>query len=325
MPSFRCTLPIRPPSLSLADFQRDFVNAGEPVVIRGLGAGWPALEGYRSRSAFGSAHGEARHEVRWPGGARAFGILSRNASVSQFLAEMQHPDAGMLFSATTVGRTPRNKKRRSTRVNRDGEEAGEWATPKLFVQSRAWQLDEPVLSLAPTRRGLPFHNHGSAWVAVIVGRKLVMVVPPLHAPIPTAAMSSDEQAALFVGSPWDFVRKHHPRLAPRLQPRGCILEPGDAIFIPCNHYHLTMNVGDTIAVGGTLDPASANADVCTATSTPFSTVSRALLSSTQPRTHCGLCLTACPHGAGADWCFESDAVTNLGRQAHTTSTRQPRG
>ena len=46
------------------------------------------------------------------------------------------------------------------------------------------------------------------------------------------ALSLLEQAALFVGSSWDFVRTHYDTLAPKLRPRSCILEPGDAIFIP---------------------------------------------------------------------------------------------
>ena len=100
------------------------------------------------------------------------------------------------------------------------------------------------------------------WETVVVGKKLVMLVPPLAAPIPADALTIAEQAAMFVGTPHAFLNDHFERLAPMLQIRGCILSPGDTIFIPCNHYHLTMNVGDAVAVGGTLDAASAAADVC---------------------------------------------------------------
>ena len=54
------------------------------------------------------------------------------------------------------------------------------------------------------------------------------------------------------------------RLWPVLRPSVCILDPGDAVFFPCNHYHLTLNIGDTVAVGGVLDSAAAaDADRCT--------------------------------------------------------------
>lgn len=53
------------------------------------------------------------------------------------------------------------------------------------------------------------------------------------------------------------------RLWPVLRPSVCILDPGDAVFFPCNHYHLTLNIGDTVAVGGVLDSAAAaDADRC---------------------------------------------------------------
>ena len=50
------------------------------------------------------------------------------------------------------------------------------------------------------------------------------------------------------------------------------------------------------------------------TSTSFWTISRAVLSSTPPRTRRVLRSTWCPCRSGADWCLESDAVTHLGLQ-----------
>ena len=42
-------------------------------------------------------------------------------------------------------------------------------------------MDTPVLSVGPSRRGLGFHNHGSTWQAVVRGRKLFLLVPPVRA------------------------------------------------------------------------------------------------------------------------------------------------
>jgi hypothetical protein len=43
-----------------------------------------------------------------------------------------------------------------------------------------------------------------------------------------------------------------PTLRQKLEQYGisvCMLQPGDTIYIPCNYYHATLNVGDTVAVG----------------------------------------------------------------------------
>ena len=260
-----CGLPRRPAGLARGTFKRDFVDASEPVVLQQLARaeGWRAPEAWADRGAFKQRHGGAAHEVRWPAGGRQVGILSRNSTVGAYLDDMRHPGAGMMFGATTVGRGTGH--------------AREWATPKLFAR-RGWRLDEAILSLAPSKMGLPFHNHGSAWETVVVGRKLVVIIPPLDAPIPPAAsaraaasasvlrvaparrtaaaeqaprlwvnehgrahvcvltrrcllprrptrplpvpqaLSLLEQAALFVGAPWDFIRTHYDTLAPKLRP-----------------------------------------------------------------------------------------------------------
>ena len=52
----------------------------------------------------------------------------------------------------------------------------------------------------------------------------------------------------------------------------------------------------------------------TATSTSFWTISRALLSFTAPHTHRVPCSTSCLSWSGADWCLDSDVVTDVGLQ-----------
>lgn len=237
--------------MTQAEFEQENVRGNKAVVIQNLfgdsfGANWT------NRSAFQARYGHLIHEVRWPIGSRQVGILSRKSSVKDYMMHMNSSTSsmGMMFSSGTPL----------------------WNTPSLFsgATNKRWKLDAPIFSLAATKVGLPFHNHGSAWEQVVVGKKLFLLMPPLGGPIPPPlggpippkSLTIVEQAAIFVGSSYDFLTKHYDRLAPMLQPRGCLLEPGDAIYIPCNHYHLTMNVGDTVAVGGILDAASAAADVC---------------------------------------------------------------
>ena len=121
------------------------------------------------------------HEVRWPLGARQVGILSRHSSVSAYLGSLDRLDhtagaraaaVGMMFGSTELGRKERRPAIGGTsgdaeaaaeaEAEGEGGEVG-WTTPPLFVNAGArWQLDSPIFSLAPSRVGLPFHNHGSA-------------------------------------------------------------------------------------------------------------------------------------------------------------------
>jgi hypothetical protein len=59
----------------------------------------------------------------------------------------------------------------------------------------------------------------------------------------------------------DILSKHLPELRDTLGVKTCVLEPGDLVYLPCNWYHATVNIGTTVAVGGAVD-ASAGGDRC---------------------------------------------------------------
>ena len=43
-----------------------------------------------------------------------------------------------------------------------------------------------------------------------------------------------------------WVRRVLPDLAPAQQPRRCVAEEGDVVFIPSEHPHLPLNLGETM-------------------------------------------------------------------------------
>jgi hypothetical protein len=145
--------------------------------------------------------------------------------VSQYLLEMEQPDAGMLFAPTS---TPTSTT--STGPTEHPVSLPAWGVPPLFAGSSSSSssssssnsgglgMRATILSLAPTRVGLPFHNHGSAWETVIAGKKLILFIPPLQAPIPAEALSLLEQAALFVGSSLEFIKQHYSSTVARVVP-----------------------------------------------------------------------------------------------------------
>ena len=137
-----------------------------------------------------------------------------------------------------------------------GVESGDWPIPGAFSRRN---LTSPMLSAGPRGAGLALHNHGEAFEAVVVGAKLWLFLPPLPAPLesppgqvaartrvqmmPThelVSLAADERAALLRAAGWDPAEL-----------RSCVARAGDAVLVPCNTYHATMNLGETtIAVGG---------------------------------------------------------------------------
>lgn len=135
------------------------------------------------------------------------------------------------------------------------------------------------LSTAP---GLPFHTHGQTWLAVVHGVKKWFVYPPGYDPPRDIDVTFNP---MFPVSTWlehvhgQLVQHSHPKppitdlrfsesenkFEPQLRaaagpldddsdpgyrPLECVQEPGDLVYIPNRWSHLTINLGETIAIGG---------------------------------------------------------------------------
>lgn len=100
----------------------------------------------------------------------------------------------------------------------------------------------PILSVGPSRGGLPMHAHGETWLGVAHGAKRWLVAAP--------------------GSGFDpeFVRLLHPLASSRVifdafdhAPQGsmssCLQRAGDVVYLPAGWKHATLNVGETLAIG----------------------------------------------------------------------------
>lgn len=48
----------------------------------------------------------------------------------------------------------------------------------------------------------------------------------------------------------------------------CVMEPGDVLWLPAMQWHATLNLADTLAVGGQADPSSLTEQDWEAVSTP---------------------------------------------------------
>lgn len=132
-----------------------------------------------------------------------------------------------------------------------------WDSFDLEDQGEMWH----ILSIGPSRKGLPFHNHGKSWIGIAYGAKLWFLYPFGYSP-PISSTT--------IGSAYEWYKDVFPslkkfKIPPKgdreqteddehshnhFQPLTCVQEAGDIIFIPSQWLHMTMNIGETIAVGG---------------------------------------------------------------------------
>ena len=99
-----------------------------------------------------------------------------------------------------------------------------------------------ILSVGPSRSGLPAHSHGPTWLAVAHGAKRWFVSRPGE---PLGLLADQQQNQL------------HPLLSARAvyelgayaDAMTCLQLPGDIVYLPAGFKHATLNVAETVAVG----------------------------------------------------------------------------
>ena len=134
-------------------------------------------------------------------------------------------------------------------------------------------------------KGLPFHDSGRTWLAIIHGKKRWFLYPPGYSPlIPTPPYSTFNPLRRVV----DWMEEIYPRMTDFSKPSSthlsydsmeaevdgvnsglhslnlentpsdtkyykpfeCIQYEGEIMYVPAGWQHMTMNIGETIAVGG---------------------------------------------------------------------------
>jgi tetratricopeptide (TPR) repeat protein len=214
-------------------FDKDYrQGVGVPALLVGASNNWRANIVFADKFEFLKKYGGVKVPVRWPAGAWTWGLIERIATVEEYVKSMHEPEAGMLF-----GNACKVEESDQCAIGYVPAGGRDWHGPAVMDDA---DTNEPGLSLAPSRRGLPWHNHESAWESVAVGKKLVLLLPPMTE-VPR------ELHMLVLPSTLEFVRRQLA-LWPDLQ--HVLLEPGDVLWIPCNWWHATLNIGDTVALGG---------------------------------------------------------------------------
>lgn len=149
------------------------------------------------------------------------------------------------------------------------ELASEYTTPPIFGKAtnmRPKSLRDlkwmPMLSLGPTRAGLPFHEHAETWLGVTHGAKRWLVYPPSVSAPKCVSLKTNVMWPVSVWfdklykelSAYPFPRLdeyNQPKLAGSkgYRPLECVQKAGELVYLPALWSHLTMNIGETLGVG----------------------------------------------------------------------------
>jgi hypothetical protein len=112
-----------------------------------------------------------------------------------------------------------------------------------------------IFSLGGVGTGVGFHAHSENWLGQVVGRKAWFVAPPG----PNSKGADWEKKH---GCEWLLGNPSAAAQDPRI--KSCIVEPGQAIYVPTGWHHATCNMDKfTLSLGGQGDVADAS-DLATA-------------------------------------------------------------
>jgi hypothetical protein len=217
------------------------LRADGPRVLSGTAAPPWAVGAHWDRSTFLGAHGAEAVTVRLPAGQRQSGLLSRTTTIAAFMRESRTVGLGA-EPGMVLGQTPASVLAATASL----------PPPSLLDSAN---LTSSVISLSHPGVGLPFHNHGAAWLTVVAGRKLVVLAPA------SAGVGNPAMLALQHQSPVSWVISGQTEMLATFEAAGllgpdhelplhCVLHPGETIYVPCNTYHATLNLDETLAFGG---------------------------------------------------------------------------
>lgn len=248
--------------LSPQDFRKHFLEMANPVILEGATTGWPALEHWQKADFLGryghlkAKIGNATDVVLFAGGWHYHRSLGQ-MPVSDFMGGFSQAGSGgpseldrpFLFD--------------SRGLFKDESIRADFWIPAAFESSfgtgrpaaeAADQRTWPVLSLGEGGAGLPFHNHGDAWLALVYGDKHWFLYPPGTGPVASPQDERDLSAPPpGLASSRHWAQTVYPTLSEQDKPIECTQQAGELLFVPRGWSHATLNIGESIAVGGQLE------------------------------------------------------------------------
>ena len=229
-PNVTCDLPrIDASDMSADELAEMVLAAGAPVlIVNALGDAWRALETWQDKTTFTAAQGH-----------RQVPVVSSPAHVAQFGGEPPETAQGLdvNFALSDVD---------APLAFAFGYKSSEDISPELGPSKLdAFEHTRKVLSVGGQGSGLTLHQHGPAWLAVIIGHKRWSLVPPEAMPKETY-----RSVALQRVHKWAARDRASLKSAGSLE---CMQQAGEVVYVPLFWWHATSNLDECIAVGAQMD------------------------------------------------------------------------
>ena len=233
----KCTIERLPwGTLSFADFAAKHVRAGEPVIFTGATEAFVTEpDRWSTRQGFVEAFGDVRAKVGTGAELAQFGgkaekSLKLRDVVAQMGAEENEANELFVFDMDVA------------------KQLGGFAEPELFRDSfmsasaGAGAATWNMLSLGGDGTGLGFHTHVDSWLGLMAGAKRWLLYEPGRFPVGEPLFPN---RMLGVDSAVRMAANHS-----QPQPMDCLQQAGEMLYLPAGWAHATVNLGDTVGIGG---------------------------------------------------------------------------
>lgn len=250
--SFVCTLPVEPPDVDAAHFERRYRARRRAVVIQNATSHLRQADAFRAASSVHALRAEFGSVRVTVSSANAFSYGRQRLLLRDYLDGMGDVDYG--------------GERRSASdaiyywFGEHGEELKPlldmYPLPALALSSADSDLvafatgsagsavaappPPPALSfgVAGDGSGVPFHYHNDGFAEVLHGAKRWLFHDGVEAP-PGFDPNTTSLA---------WIRETLPKLPEARAPRECTIYPGDILYFPTGVWHATVNVGTAVFI-----------------------------------------------------------------------------
>jgi hypothetical protein len=234
-----CSIPrIDVSSLSESSFREKFYRR-KPVLLTGVTKTWQAMKRWQKADLL-RHYGDSRIEVGEASEIIAFdGAGSMYSSLRDVVSNFgtNHPtmkDPFVFDSSEVLEFQPQ--------MQRDFDVPSQFQSIMDNVGGvNSWQM----LSIGDDDKGLHFHSHGDSWLGLVFGAKRWLMYPPGRAP-----QSVFESLTPITPTMHDWTDVTLPQLDVDDHPIDCVQRSGEAMYVPAGWLHATVNMGETIGVGG---------------------------------------------------------------------------